>query len=88
MQQQVSQSVVEVGCFQNGADFFLEAEAVVEAVRRHVVMLLYDTFANVISAASIPCQESLGDPLSSYLLLATQSNSTEKRELMISFICT
>ena len=57
MQQQVSQSVVEVGCFQNGADFFLEAEAVVEAVRRHVVMLLYDTFANVISAASIPCQE-------------------------------
>ena len=39
-----------VGCFQNGADFFLEAG-------RHVVMLLYDTFANVISAASIPCQE-------------------------------
>ena len=60
MQQQVSQSVVEVGCFQNGADFFLEAEAVVEAVRRHVVMLLYDTFANVISAASIPCQETSG----------------------------
>ena len=40
-----------------GLTFFLEAEAVVEAVRRHVVMLLYDTFANVISAASIPCQE-------------------------------
>ena len=45
-----------VGCFQNGADFFLEAG-------RHVVMLLYDTFANVISAASIPCQESLASDL-------------------------
>ena len=33
-----------------GLTFFLEAG-------RHVVMLLYDTFANVISAASIPCQE-------------------------------
>ena len=55
--------MVGVGCFQNGADFFLEAG-------RHVVMLLYDTFANVISAASIPCQESLGDPLP--LLLATE----------------
>ena len=52
-----------VGCFQNGADFFLEAG-------RHVVMLLYDTFANVISAASIPCQESLASDLlySSYLV--------------------
>ena len=36
--------------------FFLEAG-------RHVVMLLYDTFANVISAASIPCQESLASDL-------------------------
>ena len=67
-----------------GLTFFLEAG-------RHVVMLLYDTFANVISAASIPCQESLGDPLSSYLLPDTlpvcTEKKTEKREPKISFIC-
>ena len=29
----------------------------------HLKVLLYDTFANVISAANIPCQESLSSDL-------------------------